>query len=105
MKKIVLVLIIVGLFSSCNPTQHYFRNGVGEWEYIQRYEKIEGPRGERTIQTFSIGDSTYSFVPASDKAEEWIANRRETLRQRAIANGKNVDFFIDRNIDEGERRY
>jgi len=108
MRGIIFLLLCMVLFLSCsraNENPGYFRNGVGEWERAYTWEKWEPAKGEMKIQTFKIGDSTRSFIPGSPEAEAWIAQRRETLRNNAIRVDRNPDFYIDRNIEEGERRY
>jgi len=110
---ILLLAVLCMLFFSCydyrtvtnDPTKAgWFKNGVGEWEWNRDRDRKEWIRGEMKIQTFEIGDTTYSFTPGSVKAMKWIASRRARLRATAIELGKNPDFYIDRNIQEGERR-
>jgi len=108
MKKILFILFISLLFVSCYGSRNheragYFRNGAGEWEYAYNYERWEKTKGERTEQVFSIGDSHYYFQPGSLEAIKWIDERRQRLRESAIRQGRNVDFYIDQNIDEDER--
>jgi len=112
------IVILIVLLSSCTKSKYYldqnqiqveiqngyFINGVGEWERAYTWERWEPEQYERTQQTFSIGDSTKWLQPGSYEAIEWIENRRQRLASTARSIGKNEDWYIDRNIEEGERR-
>jgi len=114
----IILIIVMSLFLSCsysknpprvdpNPSKikivnGYFLNGVGEWEKIHNHDHWEGSKGIRTRQTFAIGDNTKYFTPGSIEAIEWIAKRRRELRESAIRQGRNPDFYIDIRINEGE---
>jgi len=101
-KLFLLILLIMSFPISCTRSSGYFLNGAGEWELNKNWELYEGPQREKTVQKFEIGDTTYRFAPGSYRAIEWIDNRRKVLEQRAIEKGVNVDWYIDRNISEGE---
>jgi len=114
-RGIVVLVILCLLFLSCHPSNkntkdydrdHFlFLNGVGEWERAHNHDHWEVSPREMKRQTFTIGDNTRVFIPGSPEAEKWIAKRRAELRARAIERGVNPDFYIDKNIEEGERSY